>query len=361
MPYAFEAVVEGDNDSNNDNNNNNNGTNQGTIVAGSSMPEYMWIIIAIVICGMVFNGLLLTILLFRREKNRSITLNIPNMPERPYPPMPPYPYYYPPYGNNDDEDDEYEDDDDEEDDEPQYSGREGGSRGREAKDSCDKEDDRRTEEIAATNSESRRYVPDGAVVIAEGQLANRDEARRLEDDGSFYAFEKRDGESIMTVADGAVVINGSERLDIQDAILLLSDDQKRYIFGLRDYAIEKSGEKASFAKYHLTVGKGTKQVVKLSVKDGEVMAYFRIEDERLRKLRMNAKENDADIKIRETEISVDSESAYEMAKDLIDLRITQIEENLEYRKQLLREKRRVKRERDKNAETLGGEEETSDQ
>ena len=50
-----------------------------------------------------------------------------------------------------------------------------------------------------------------------------------------------------------------------------------------------------------------------------------------------------------------------MAKDLIDLRITQIEENLEYRKQLLREKRRVKRERDKNAETLGGEEETSDQ
>ncbi|MCI8729393.1 MAG: hypothetical protein HFK07_06205, partial [Clostridia bacterium] len=100
---------------------------------------------------------------------------------------------------------------------------------------------------------------------------------------------------------------------------------------------------------------------KLSVKDGEVMAYFRIEDERLRKLRMNAKENDADIKIRETEISVDSESAYEMAKDLIDLRITQIEENLEYRKQLLREKRRVKRERDKNAETLGGEEETSDQ
>jgi len=50
-----------------------------------------------------------------------------------------------------------------------------------------------------------------------------------------------------------------------------------------------------------------------------------------------------------------------MAKDLIDLRITQIEENLEYRKQLLREKRRAKREREKNAETPGGEEETSDQ
>ncbi len=49
----------------------------------------MWIIIAIVICGMVFNGLLLTILLFRREKSRNITLNIPNMPERPYPPYDP--------------------------------------------------------------------------------------------------------------------------------------------------------------------------------------------------------------------------------------------------------------------------------
>ncbi|MCI8729375.1 MAG: hypothetical protein HFK07_06105, partial [Clostridia bacterium] len=89
---------------------------------------------------------------------------------------------------------------------------------------------------------------------------------------------------------------------------------------------------------------------KLSVKDGEVMAYFRIEDERLRKLRMNAKENDAEIKIKETEIAVDGESAYEMAKDLIDLRITQIEENLEYRKQLLKEKRKAKREQDKNAE-----------
>ncbi|MCX4367867.1 MAG: hypothetical protein OSJ67_07780, partial [Clostridia bacterium] len=192
--------------------------------------------------------------------------------------------------------------------------------------------------------------PNDAVVISEGQLANKDEARRLEDEGSFYAFERREGESVVTVADGAVIINGSERLDIKDSILLLSDDQKRYIFGLRDYAIERSGEKPSFAKYHLTVGKGTKQVIKLSVKDGEVMAYFRIEDERLRTIRRNARENDAEIKIKETEMAVDGESAYEMAKDLIDLRVTQIEENLEYRKQLLREKRKAKKELIKNSE-----------
>jgi len=296
MPYAFEAVVEGDNDNNN--NNNNNGTSQGTIVAGSSMPEYMWIVIAVFICGMLFNAMLLTViivvLLSRKEKNGS------------YPPMPPYPYYYPPYGRNNDEDEYEDDDEDDEDDEPQYSGREGGSSysEREPKENDDKEDARRGDEIAAADSESMRYVPDGAVVIAEGQIVNKNEARRLEDEGSFYAFEKREGESVMTVADGAVVITGSERLDVQEAILLLSDDQKMYIFGLRDYAIEKSGEKASFAKYHLTVGKGTKQVVKLSVKDGEVVAYFRIEDERLRKLRMNAKENDAEIKIKETEIAV---------------------------------------------------------
>ena len=100
----------------------------------------------------------------------------------------------------------------------------------------------------------------------------------------------------------------------------------------------------------MTVGKGEKQVIKLSVKDGKIMAYFRIEDERLRAIRRNAKENDAEIKIKETEMSVDGESAFEMAKDLIDLRITQIEENLEYRKQQLKEKRRAKREQDKNAE-----------
>ncbi len=110
MPYAFEAVVEGDNDNNNDNNNNNNGTNQGTIVAGSSMPEYMWIKIAIAYNAVwIFNGLLLTkYFSIEEEKNRALRLkNIPNMPERPYPPMPSYPYYYPPYGYNDDEDDEY--------------------------------------------------------------------------------------------------------------------------------------------------------------------------------------------------------------------------------------------------------------
>ena len=261
----------------------------------------------------------------------------------PYPPYPPYPSQY---------EEEYEDDDDDEDDEDETdgSGREGEASGREANDGDDKEDARRSEEITASDNERGRYVPDGAVVIAEGQLANKDEAKRLENEGSFYAFEQRDGESVVTVADGAVIINGSERLDIKDSILLLGDDEKRYIFGLRDYAIERSGEKPSFAKYHLTVGKGTKQVIKLSVKDGEVMAYFRIEDERLRTIRRNARENDAEIKIKETEMAVDGESAYEMAKDLIDLRVTQIEENLEYRKQLLREKRRAKREKEKSVE-----------
>ena len=257
----------------------------------------------------------------------------------------PYPPFYPNNGG----DDEYEDDDDDEDDEDETDGRgrEGGSgsNARESSDGDDKEDARRSDEIV----ENGRYVSSDAVVISEGQLANKDEARRLEDEGSFYAFERREGESVVTVADGAVIINGSERLDIKDSILLLSDDQKRYIFGLRDYAIERSGEKPSFAKYHLTVGKGTKQVIKLSVKDGEVMAYFRIEDERLRTIRRNAKENDAEIKIKETEMAVDGESAYEMAKDLIDLRVTQIEENLEYRKQLLREKRKAKKELSKNS------------
>ncbi|GEM_PF-3692806 len=77
------------------------------------------------------------------------------------------------------------------------------------------------------------------------------------------------------------------------------------------------------------------------------MAYFRIEDERLRTIRRNARENDAEIKIEETEMAVDGEAAFEMAKDLIDLRVTQIEENLEYRKQLLKEKRKAKKELNK--------------
>ncbi len=297
MPYAFEAVVEGDNDNNNDNNNNNNGTNQGSV----GMPDQIltWLIVItclIVVILLLIVGVFIGMILIAMKKSES------NVVYSPYPP------FYPNNGGGD----EYEDDDDEDDEDETYgSGREGEASGRESNDSDDKEGARRNDEIVAAESESGRYV-----------------------------------------SDGAVVISGSERLDIKDSILLLSDEEKRYIFGLRDYAIERSGEKASFAKYHLTVGKGTKQVVKLSVKDGEVMAYFRIEDERLRTIRRNARENDAEIKIKETEIAVDGESAYEMAKDLIDLRITQIEENLEYRKQLLKEKRKAKREQDKNAENI---------
>ena len=292
MPYNFEAVVEGDND------NNNNGTDQGSV----GMSDWMltWLIVItclIVVILLLIVGVFIGMILIAMKKSEN------NVVYSPYPP------FYPNNGGGD----EYEDDDDDEDDEDETygSGREGEASGRESEGSDDKEGARRNDEIVAAESESGRYV-----------------------------------------SDGAVVISGSERLDIKDSILLLSDEEKRYIFGLRDYAIERSGEKASFAKYHLTVGKGTKQVVKLSVKDGEVMAYFRIEDERLRKLRMNAKENDAEIKIKETEIAVDSESAFEMAKDLIDLRVTQIEENLEYRKQLLKEKRKAKREQDKNAENI---------
>ncbi len=300
--------------------------------AVTNIPEWLVPIAIVALCFIVatfllviglFIGMMILIAMKKNENNA------------PYPPYPPYPPYASQYESEDDDDDEYEDDDEEEEDNAATVNN----------DAADY-----AQEIAAANTESVRYVPEGAVVIAEGQLANKDEAKRLEDDGSFYAFEKRDGETLRSVADGAIVINGSERPDIKDAILLLSDDQKRYIFGLRDYAIEKSGDKASFAKYHLTVGKGAKQVIKLSVKDGKVMAYFRIEDERLRAIRRNARENDAEIKIKETEIEIDGESAYEMAKDLIDLRKTQIDENIAYQKQQRREKRKAKREQSNNAE-----------
>ena len=301
--------------------------------AVTNIPEWLVPIVIVALCFIVatfllviglFIGMMILIAMKKNENNA------------PYPPYPPYPPYASQYESEDDDDDEYEDDDEEE---------ENNAPATVANNAANY-----AQEIAAANTESVRYVPEGAVVIAEGQLANKDEAKRLEDDGSFYAFEKKDGETLRSVADGAIVINGSERLDIKDSILLLSDDQKRYIFGLRDYAIEKSGDKASFAKYHLTVGKGAKQVIKLSVKDGKVMAYFRIEDERLRAIRRNAKENDAEIKIKETEIEIDGESAYEMAKDLIDLRKTQIDENIAYQKQQRREKRKALRDAKKIAD-----------
>ena len=146
--------------------------------------------------------------------------------------------------------------------------------------------------------------------------------------------------------DGAVVFDSYGRPTFAEAYQTLSPKQKKYCDGLIKYACDQTGERLRESKYHVSVGCGSNQVLKLSVKNDTLTAGFRIEDERLRQLRLA--DSDTQIKTQETVVKVADDNAYKTAKSLVDLRIGQIAEQIAYQKQLRNERRRAKRESEKN-------------
>lgn len=158
--------------------------------------------------------------------------------------------------------------------------------------------------------------------------------------------EKEPAEKVVTVIReteeaGESGVSFGERLTFAEAYIMLTKEQQRFCDGLRAYAREQSGAKEVPAKYHLCVGSGQKVIVKFEIKKGITIGMFRIVDERLKKLRRNATSNGAEIKIKETEVPIEDEFAFDSAKELIDLRITQLEEEQEYRKQQRRNKKKT--------------------
>ncbi len=136
-------------------------------------------------------------------------------------------------------------------------------------------------------------------------------------------------------------IKFNERLSFADLYVLLSSEQKRYCDELRDYAKKKSGAKEFPAKYHLAVGNGQKVIVKMTIKNGICFAQFRLEDERLRSIRRNASMGGADIQIKETKVPLLDESALIAAKEMVDLRLVQLEEHVLLQKQRAAERRKA--------------------
>lgn len=133
----------------------------------------------------------------------------------------------------------------------------------------------------------------------------------------------------------------NERLTFAEAYTLLTDEQRTFCDGLRAYAREESGAKEFPAKYHLSVGNGQKVIVKLTIKNGICFAHFRLEDERLRSIRRSAAMDGAAIKIKETSIPVSDDAAFRAAKEMVDLRLVQLEEYIELQKQRAAERRKL--------------------
>ncbi|MDE7263858.1 MAG: hypothetical protein K2N64_04280 [Anaeroplasmataceae bacterium] len=134
------------------------------------------------------------------------------------------------------------------------------------------------------------------------------------------------------VNDGFKDIIKPRRLTFAESYEILNKTQKKYCDSLRAYAILKSGAKESLAKYHLSIGSASKHIIKFMIKNGTVITLFRLEDERLRRLRKSANSDGAEIKVKETELAIVDDVSFQTATEMIDLRLVQLEEDKEYQK-----------------------------
>lgn len=138
---------------------------------------------------------------------------------------------------------------------------------------------------------------------------------------------------------GAIIINSSPKLELDEAYENLPTKQKQYFRKLKEYADKKPNATSKESKKYLIVGEGNKPYIKLMIKRNMTVAYFKLENENLKALRRSGN-GDVEIKVKETELKIVDDNAFEMAKNMIDLRVQQIAQEKEYLKQLRKEKRR---------------------
>ncbi len=117
------------------------------------------------------------------------------------------------------------------------------------------------------------------------------------------------------------------RLTLEEAYAKLTKEQKKYFDGLREYAMSKDSKcKEKLSTYFTTIGPSTTNpFIKLTIKKGITVALFKMEDEYLKDIRRNASSDGTKMKIKETELPVGDKQAYDTAKDMVDLRIDQID------------------------------------
>ncbi len=131
------------------------------------------------------------------------------------------------------------------------------------------------------------------------------------------------------------------RLTLEEAYAKLTKEQKKYFDGLREYAMSKDSKcKEKLSTYFTTIGPSTTNpFIKLTIKKGITVALFKMEDEYLKDIRRNASSDGTKIKVKETEMPIGDKQAYETAKDMVDLRIDQIDRYNDF----LKEQRAMKR------------------
>ncbi len=125
------------------------------------------------------------------------------------------------------------------------------------------------------------------------------------------------------------------RLTLEEAYAKLTKEQKKYFDGLREYAMSKDSKcKEKLSTYFTTIGPSTTNpFIKLTIKKGITVALFKMEDEYLKDIRRNASGDGTKVKVKETEVPIGDKQAYDTAKDMVDLRIDQIDRYNDYLKE----------------------------
>ena len=138
-------------------------------------------------------------------------------------------------------------------------------------------------------------------------------------------------------------------LTMEEKYEMLSTEFKRYFDEIVKHALSKEGVSESKRTSSYDYKIGAYRVVKMMIKRGEIVCEFNFIERDFKNYA-----NEASVKVKQlgTAVRVTETSAVGVVKDGIDLVITQIAQDKEYKKNLAREKRREKRrqEREENKE-----------
>ena len=196
---------------------------------------------------------------------------------------------------------------------------------------------------APAPAQSAQPAPAAPVSDTAAPAANTDTANIAFSPNETAAADDEDGDKERVVIEASVRTFAEAYDDL--------DDEARKLFNdVVDYAMKAEDAKEVQQRSGVCVKLGSKQVVKMTVRRGNPVALFVLENEMLKDFR-RATNAQAKLKVRATELIIREESDLATAYTMVDLSVEQIRKDAEALKERRRAARRAKRQARKAAET----------
>lgn len=151
-------------------------------------------------------------------------------------------------------------------------------------------------------------------------------------------------ETEQTVEDENAVVFSRQSLTLEEKYATLSTEFKRHFDDIIKHALAKEGVRELKYGNYYDYKIGSYKVLRITIKRGEIVCEFQFLD---RDFMNYANASNVKMKQSATSVRVTEPSAVGAVKDGIDLVVSQIAEDKEYKKNLAREKRREKRRKEK--------------